>query len=166
VLIGFMGTGKSSVGRQLARTTGWPCYDTDQLIATALGLPITEIFSTLGEERFRDEESAVIEALEIDRPSIVVTGGGAVLRAKNVARLRELGTVVCLTADLATLRKRLAQHGNRPLLQTENPSETFEALLRVREAFYREAADLTVDTSALTHEQVAETIQDSLALVG
>jgi len=164
VLIGFMGTGKSSVGRRLASKTGSPRFDTDQMIATALGMPITKIFARLGEERFREEETAVLEKLDAAQPSIIVTGGGVVLRAKNVERLRELGTVVCLTADLPTLLKRLARRSHRPLLQTENRVERVQTLLLEREPLYQEAADFTVDTSALSHDQVAQSIEDSLAL--
>ena len=98
------------------------------------------------------------------RPSIIVTGGGTVLRPQNIARLRVLGTVVYLTANLTTLRKRLARRSDRPLLQTENPAETIELLLREREPFYRCAADLTIDTSSLTHDEVAASIRQSLAL--
>lgn len=159
-----MGTGKSSVGRRLAHVLGCPRFDTDQMIATALGMPITKIFSGLGEERFREEETAVLEKLDASEPSIIVTGGGVVLRPKNVARLHELGTVVCLTADLPTLLERLSRRTHRPLLQTENRAETVQTLLREREPLYREAADLTVDTSSLSHDQVAQSIQESLAL--
>jgi shikimate kinase len=164
VLIGFMGTGKSSVGRRLADTTGWPRYDTDAMIATALGMRITDIFSRLGQERFRAEEAAILDKLDADERAIIVTGGGAILRSENVARLKALGTVVCLTADLATLLERLGRRSNRPLLQTENPAETVEKLLQEREPLYQEAADLTINTTALSHDQVARSIQESLAL--
>jgi shikimate kinase len=166
VLIGFMGTGKSSVGRRLADATGWPRYDIDAMIATALGMRISDIFSHLGQERFRAEETAILEKLETRVRSIIVTGGGAILRPENVARLRELGTVVCLTADLDTLLERLGRRSNRPLLQTENPAETVEKLLQEREPLYQEAADLTIDTTALSHDEVARSIQESLALSG
>ena len=159
-----MGTGKSSVGRRLARLQHWPRFDTDAIVARELGMPITEIFAVLGEERFREEESALLEKLDAPRPSIIVTGGGTVLRPQNIARLRVLGTVVYLTANLTTLRKRLARRSDRPLLQTENPAETIELLLREREPFYRCAADLTIDTSSLTHDEVAASIRQSLAL--
>ena len=81
-----------------------------------------------------------------------------------MSRLRELGSVVCLTADPPTLLERLGRRSGRPLLQTENPAETMQSLLREREPFYQEAADFTVDTSALSHEQVAQSIRDVLAL--
>lgn len=164
VLIGFMGTGKSSVGRRLARVRRCPRFDTDAIVARQLDMPIMEIFTVFGEERFRDEESAALEKLDAPRPSIIVTGGGTVLRPRNIVRLRELGTVVRLTADLFTLRKRLARRSDRPLLQTENPAETIELLLREREPFYQCAADLTIDTSSLTHDEVAASIRQSLAL--
>ena len=159
-----MGTGKSSVGRRLARLQHWPSFDTDAIVARELGMPIMEIFTVLGEERFREEESALLEKLDATRPSIIVTGGGTVLRPPNISRLRELGTVVWLTANLATLRRRLARRSDRPLLQTENRAETIELLLRERQPFYRSAADFTIDTSSLTHDEVAASIRQSIAL--
>ncbi|CAN5425235.1 shikimate kinase [soil metagenome] len=166
VLIGFMGTGKSSIGRLLAAERGWARFDTDEMVATALGLPISEIFAQLGEARFREEESTVLQSLAPEPPSIIVTGGGAVLRPANVARMRALGTVVCLAADEATLLRRLARRSNRPLLQNRNLTEAVPALLREREPHYLEAADFTIETSSLTYEQVAQSIRDHLALAG
>lgn len=162
VLIGFMGTGKSSIGRLLAAKRGWPRFDTDEMIACALGMSVTQIFNELGEERFRAEESKALERCAVDQPSIIVTGGGIVLRPPNIARLRALGTVVCLTANLPTLLQRLARRPDRPLLQTGDLSETVQTLLRRREPLYKEAADLMVDTSLLTHDQVARSIQEFL----
>jgi len=164
VLIGFMGTGKSSVGRRLAQMTGWPRFDTDQMIATALGMSITKIFASLGEEEFREEESIVLEKIDTDKPAIIVTGGGVVLRPRNVTRLHELGTIVCLTANLPTLLRRLARRSHRPLLETEDRAATVQTLLRERQPLYEQTADITVDTSSLSHDQVAQSIQDSLAL--
>ena len=164
MLVGFMGTGKSSVGRCLANLLGWPVFDTDAMIAEAVGMPVAEIFSKLGEERFRMEETSALERIQPAGRSIIVTGGGALLRPHNIVRLRELGTVVCLTADWPTLCERLKPVGNRPLLQSENPDATIERLLREREPLYEAAADLTIDTTSLTHAQVAESIRESLAL--
>ena len=138
VLIGFMGTGKSSVGRRLAASRGWPRLDTDAMIATALGMRITEIFDRLGQERFRDggERDFGKDRCRA-QPAVIVTGGGAILRPENIARLRELGTVVCLTADLATLLERLGRRSDRPLLRTEDPAATVENLLRERAPLLR-----------------------------
>src|SRR3954454_2249825 len=91
VLIGFMGAGKSSVGRTLARMSGRPRFDTDEMIAARFGLTISDIFEQRGEEGFRDAESEALEELSIETDSIIVTGGGIVLRQRNTARLRELG---------------------------------------------------------------------------
>jgi len=164
VLIGFMGTGKSKVGRSLAKALGWKQFDTDSMIVQIFGIPIPEIFAQFGEARFRAEESAVLRNLTVERPSIIVSGGGGVLRPENVTRMRELGTVVCLTTNDATLEERLADRNDRPLLPRENRAETIRTLLREREPYYQKAADLTFDTSELCPEEVATLILESLAL--
>lgn len=152
-----MGTGKSSAGRLLEQQTGLPRYDTDELVSATAGRSIAELFDTLGEKEFRARESEVLLNL---RPgaAIVVTGGGIVLRDENVSILRALGTVVNLTADIETLFERVARRNTRPLLRTDDPRRTLVELLRVREPLYRAAADFEIDTSALTHEEVAGAI--------
>ena len=91
-------------------------------------MPIAEIFTQFGEARFRQEESAALAGIALNRPSIIVTGGGAVLRPENVARMRELGPVVCLTTDPTALEQRLADRNDRPLLPRENRAETIRIL--------------------------------------
>jgi shikimate kinase len=162
VLIGFMGSGKSSIGRLLARQQNLPVFDTDEMIAAERGMAIPAIFAKLGEERFRQAESDIVRKLDGSKAAIIVTGGGIVLRAENVRRLRELGTVVWLKTDLAVLRERLAGWKDRPLLATQNPAETIATLLEQRTKFYEEAADFAVDTSHLSHEDVAQVIRDGL----
>jgi shikimate kinase len=162
VLIGFMGSGKSSVGRLLARRCDWPCFETDEMVAVALGRSISEIFAQLGEAEFRKAETKVLQELDTAKGAIIVTGGGVVLLPENIRRLRELGPVVWLTADLDTLQGRLEQRKNRPLLQTPNPAETIAALLEQRKKFYEEAGDLVVDTSRLSPKEVAQAICDGL----
>ncbi len=164
VLIGFMGTGKSSVGRLLAQQLDWPLFDIDTMIERKLKMSIAEIFSTLGEEHFRDEESDILQRLMPTRASIIVTGGGMALRESNVVRLRELGTMVCLTSDSIDLQKRLLDQSDRPLLEVEDPGWAIEQLLEKRAPLYRAAADLTIDTSSLSPNQVANSILDALAL--
>ena len=158
-----MGTGKSSVGRRLATNRGWPRLDTDALIATALGMRISEIFERLGQERFREEESKILETIDPSQAAVIITGGGAILRPQNTARLHELGTVVCLTAEIPTLLERLGRRSDRPLLQTEDPKATIENLLRERAPLYEAAADFTVDTTGLSHDEVAQRIEDCIA---
>lgn len=164
VLIGFMGVGKSEVGKTLAKALEWKLFDTDLMVEEVFGMPIAEIFSQFGEARFREEEGAVLASIGLNCPSIIVTGGGAVLRPENVARMRELGPVVCLTTDPTTLEQRLADRNDRPLLPRDNRAETIRALLREREPHYRKAAHLTFDTSELGPEEVATLILRSLAL--
>jgi len=162
VLIGFMGAGKSSAGKLLARKTGLPLFDTDEIVSTRFGLPVTEIFVQFGEEEFRNAETAALRQLSAAASAIVVTGGGIVLRPENVKKLRELGRVVSLEADEETLFRRISRRATRPLLQTENPRATLVELLKVRGPLYRMAADIRLDTSHLTHDEVADAILRSL----
>jgi shikimate kinase len=158
VLIGFMGAGKSSVGRTLERITHRRRFDTDEIIATRFGLTISQIFEKRGEESFRDAESGALAELSSETDSIIVTGGGIVLRESNTARLRELGSVIFLSADEETLFRRISRRPTRPLLQTTDPRATLKELLQLRLPLYRAAADVEVDTSGLTHDEVARSI--------
>jgi len=158
VLIGFMGAGKSSTGKALARKTGLPYLDTDEIVSARFGLSVTEIFTRLGEEEFRNAETGALRQLAGTVSGIIVTGGGIVLRPENIEMLRKLGTVVSLEADAETLFDRISKRATRPLLLTENPRATLVELLRVRDPLYRAAADARVDTSRLTHDEVADAI--------
>ena len=162
VLIGFMGAGKSSTGKALAQKTGLPRFDTDEIVSTRFGLSVTEIFARFGEEKFRDAETEALGQLSEAASAIIVTGGGIVLRPENVKLLRELGKVVSLEADAETLFSRISRRTTRPLLKTENPRETLVELLRIREPLYRGAADVRLDTSRLTHDEVADAILKSI----
>jgi shikimate kinase len=158
VLIGFMGAGKSTVGRCLQRLIGLSRIDTDDLVAEKLQLSIPEIFSKHGEERFRDAETELLRALSPERPSVIVTGGGIVLRGENVDLLKQLGAIVWLDAPEEILFERATRKNNRPLLQTEDPRTSFAKLLAVRRSIYENAADIRIETSNLKHEEVAEKI--------
>jgi len=153
-----MGAGKSSVGRCLERRTGLTRFDTDEAVSAKLGLSILEIFSRHGEERFREAETEALRQLSQDRQSIIVTGGGIVLRQENVDLLKRLGTIVWLEADEKKLFERSSRRGERPLLQTEDPIRTFSELFRKRQPLYADAADFRIDTSKLTHDEVADVI--------
>jgi len=158
VLIGFMGAGKSAAGRALARKTGLPRFETDDIVSAQFGLPIPEIFAAFGEEKFRDAETAALHQFSQEIPAIIITGGGIVLRPVNVPLLRALGTVISLEADDETLFRRISRGAYRPLLQTKNPRADLVELLRRREPLYHSAADVRLDTSRLTHEEVADAI--------
>jgi shikimate kinase len=162
VLIGFMGAGKSSVGRTLARMTGLARFDTDEMVVARFGLTIPEIFEQCGEEKFREAETEALRELSGKAQAILVTGGGIVLREENVALLRQLGPIVYLAADEETLFARISRRSTRPLLQTENPRATLRELVARRLPLYRSAADVEVDTSRLTHDEVARRILERI----
>ena len=158
----MMGAGKSSVGRALQRRTGLACVDTDELIAAQFGMSVPEIFKTHGEDKFRDAETDVLRTLAPDRPTIVTTGGGVVIRRENVDFLKKLGTVFWLRADEGTLFERASRRNERPLLQNENPRAVFSELLRQREDLYAAAADFRIDTAQKSHDEVADAILSHL----
>jgi shikimate kinase len=158
VLIGMMGAGKSSVGRCLQRRTGLARFDTDEIVSSKFGLSISEVFSAHGEGRFREVETQVLVELTAGEATIIVTGGGIVLREENVDLLKQLGTIVWLDADEETLFERASRRGNRPLLKTEDPRTTFSEMSHARASLYAKVADIRVDTSALTHDEVVDVI--------
>jgi shikimate kinase len=156
VLIGFMGSGKSSVGRELARRLRYHFADTDALIRARYGKSIPEIFAEFGEEEFRQAETEVLEGLVGSAEFVLATGGGIVTRPGNLALLRKLGRVVWLSANEETIWRRVSRNPNRPLLQTEDPRQTIHDLLLLRAPLYRSVADVIVETSGLTHQEVAK----------
>ena len=157
-----MGAGKSSVGRCLQRRTGLARFDTDELLTAQFGMSIAQVFGKHGEEKFRDAETEMLRKLATDRPAIIVTGGGIVLRTENVDLLKQLGTVLWLRASETTLFERASRRNDRPLLQNEDPRAIFSELFRKREPLYEAAADLRIDTSVKTHDEVAEVILSKL----
>ena len=157
-LIGFMGAGKSAVGRELSRRTGWPRHDTDEMIREQFGISIPDIFARHGESAFRDAETTLLKTLQRGLAGIVVTGGGIILREKNVRLLRGLGHVIWLDADEEILWQRASRHSTRPLLQTPDPRARFAQLLRERRGLYQAAADYRINTSSSSIAEVTEEI--------
>jgi shikimate kinase/3-dehydroquinate synthase len=157
VLIGFMGTGKSEVGRRLARRLGWAFVDTDRAVEAREGAPVARIFARRGEGYFRDVEAAVVARVAERREVVVATGGGVVLRAENMARLRRTGWVVALTAPPDVLARRLGDGRGRPLLGGGDIRNAVGRLLDQRRPLYRDA-DLVVDVSSVSPDQVVTTI--------
>jgi shikimate kinase len=157
VLIGFMGCGKSTVGRELHHRLGDPLMDMDQIIEQRVGKPITAIFADEGESVFRDMETALLR--ELSDPAaprrIISTGGGVVGRAENRTLLRNLGYVVWLHAPAAVILKRTAKNQNRPLLHTGDPAARIQALMEEREPLYQETAHLKLDTAGLRCGELA-----------
>jgi shikimate kinase len=162
VLIGMMGAGKSSVGNCLHERTTLGLFDTDEIVASKFGMPIPEIFSKRGENKFRKAETEVLEALVASDPVVIVTGGGIVLSEENIDLLKRLGAVVWLEADEETLFNRASRASSRPLLQGKNPRKAFAQMLQARLPLYAKIADIRVDTSLLTEEEVAVAILSKL----
>ena len=153
-----MGAGKSSVGQCLQRRTGLALLDIDEVVASNLRMSIPEIFAKLGENKFRDAETEALRHIPPGEPTIIVTGGGIVLRAQNAEILRNSGAIVWLDGDEITLFSRACRKANRPLLQTKNPRKTFSQILRDRRPLYESIAAIRINTSVLTNEEVAMAI--------
>lgn len=152
-----MGTGKTAVGRELARLLQMKLIDIDAGIETAEGIRIPEIFSRYGEARFRETEASVIRKYAALDHAIISTGGGAVLREENMEALRRNSTIFCLTARPETVLKRTAGNEARPLLQGEDPLRKIIGLMELRRPYY-EKAGIMIDTEDKTPLQVAEEI--------
>jgi shikimate kinase len=164
-LVGYRGTGKTTVAALLAGRLGWSWADADDLIERRAGQTIRHIFEAEGEAGFRRRESAVLQELCGLGRHVVATGGGVVLSPDNRRRLKEAGRVIWLTADPHVIRRRLeadrTSAARRPVLTVGGLAEIKE-LLRAREPLYRAVADVTVDTSGLAPEDVADAIYKSL----
>ena len=154
----MMGAGKSSVGGCLHRRTGLALHDTDEVIAANFQMSIPEIFAKHGEKKFRETETEALRRMRTEESTIIITGGGMVLRKENVEILKSHAVVVWLDGDEETLFARASQKQNRPLLQTKNPRKTFSQILTARRPLYANIADIRVDTSVLTDEEVAVAI--------
>ena len=157
VLIGFMGTGKSSAGREVAERLRLERFDTDEMVTRRFGMPVTRIFRDFGEAAFREAETEALASIPAG-PSIVIPGGGAILTDVNRAHCRRLGTIAWLTADEETIFRRVSRRPSRPLLQTENPRATLAELLAARQTLYRELADFEIDTTSLDHAAAASAL--------
>ncbi len=166
VLIGMMGAGKSCVGRCLQRRTTLALADTDDIVVSKFGISIPEIFSKHGEHGFREAETQALRGLAMTKQAIIVTGGGIVLREKNVDFLKRLGVIVWLDGNEETLFERASRARTRPLLQGENPRELFAQMLRARLPLYAKIGDIRIDTSVLTDEEVAVAILSKLRKLG
>lgn len=163
VLVGMMGSGKSSVGRRLANRLGLPFVDADTEIEMAAGMTIPEIFAQRGESEFRDGERRVISRILTTRaPLVLATGGGAYMNAETRARIAQLGISIWLKAEPDVLMRRVRKRSNRPLLQTADPEATLKRMLAEREPIYA-LADITLTSRDDPHDVVVE---DAVAALG
>jgi len=158
VLIGMMGSGKTTVGRELAGRLGWAFLDSDAMVEASTGSTVAELFAERGEDGFRSQETRVlVEAMGATPPAVVAAAGGAVLSGDNRALLTEGGIVVWLRADPATLAARLGSGAGRPLLGDEPAARLIE-LDAVRRPLYEEVADVVIDVDDLDPSRVVDRI--------
>jgi shikimate kinase len=159
VLTGFMGTGKTTIGRELSKRLCMKLVDIDAEIEKSQKIKIDHIFKTYGEPYFRDIETAMIKKLSRENNIIISTGGGAVLRDENMEALKENGIVFCLNASTETILERTARSTERPLLKVENPKEKIRELLSCRRPFY-EKAGIMIETDDKTPSEVVREIME------
>lgn len=157
-LIGPMGAGKTTIGRQLAKSLGKQFKDSDHEIVERTGVSIPTIFDIEGEEGFRRRERDIIDTLTQEPDLVLATGGGAILLEENRHCLRSRGIVIYLQAPIKQLLKRTAKDRNRPLLQTEDPRKRLEELLEIREPLYQQTADMVINTNGRSVPGVVKTI--------
>jgi len=156
-LVGFMGAGKSTVGKILADKIGYGYCDADKFIEEQAGTTITQIFADHGEQYFRDLESESIEVLASNDKQVVATGGGVVQRDRNWNAMKKNGLTIYLKASVETIWERIKDDNSRPLLQVENPVNAARELLKKRTPMY-EKADIIISTDNLSLKQVADEI--------
>jgi shikimate kinase len=162
-LIGFMGTGKSSVGRLAAQTLHFTFMDTDQVIEAWAGKTITDIFQQEGESAFREWERRVVEDLTHRKKTVIATGGGLPANEANLASLKTHSLLVCLWASPETIFERVRAHAHRPLLNDADPLAKIRDLLAVREPYYRQA-DVLVNTERRNLREVAAQVMHQFHL--
>jgi shikimate kinase len=161
VLTGFMGTGKTAVGRELSKMLGMDIVDIDDEIERSRKMTINDIFRNFGEACFRDIETEMIRKFSGEDNIIISTGGGAVLREENMEALRANGKVFCLKASPQTILERTSENDDRPLLRVDDPTAKIAELLAARRPFY-EKAGTVIETEGRTPLQVAAEIVEIL----
>ena len=160
ILVGFMGTGKSAVGRRLATHLSMRFVDMDKEIEDDQGMPISDIFEKHGEAWFREREAEKVKELASQQGLIISTGGGIVLNPDNITEFEKSGKVICLKASVDAILRRLVNDSRRPLLQGENKRDRVKQLMLDRKKYY-EAIALQVDTTYMSHEEVAAAVYNA-----
>ena len=156
-LVGFMGTGKTVVGREIARHKNWRFLDLDELIELKEKTAITEIFAKKGEPYFRKVESKALKEVAKEKNFVVACGGGIVIDPENIKTMKETGLMICLAAGAEVILKRISGHTHRPLLNVPNPRKQVEFLLKLRAPYYAKAHK-NIDTSKLSVKEVVNRI--------
>lgn len=162
ILIGPMGSGKTSTGRMLAKEMGYFFADTDEEVTKRTGVSIAYIFDVEGEEGFRKRECIALKECLNENNMVLSTGGGIVLSKENRDLLQDKGTVVYLQTSIRSQVKRTAPTNNRPLLQNKDPKETLEKLMLTRAPLYEEIADITIMTDNKSLQEMSKEIQRAI----
>lgn len=157
-MIGLMGAGKTTIGRQLAKALKLPFYDSDKAIEESTGVDIPTIFEFEGEEGFRDREQKMIQKLTQLQGIVLATGGGAILREENRNALKNNGYVVYLQCPVDRILERTRRDTQRPLLRTDDPKERLQQLFEQRQPLYLSCADFKIDTGVLKSKTVVSRI--------
>ncbi|MCM8781045.1 MAG: shikimate kinase [Candidatus Omnitrophica bacterium] len=156
-LVGFMGTGKTSVGKELAKRKHWRFVDLDELIELRQRRSIVDIFAKNGEAYFRRIEKQILKEVAKEQKFMVACGGGIVIDPDNIRIMRQTGIIICLAASPEVILKRTSGYTHRPLLNVSEPAKQIEFLLKMRAPYYAQA-DYTIDTSKLSVKEVVEKI--------
>ncbi|MAB77534.1 MAG: hypothetical protein CMO47_13885 [Verrucomicrobiales bacterium] len=161
ILIGFMGTGKTTIGKDVAKSLGFRFVDTDELICRKAGKSVPKIFEEDGEAAFRLIETEILEEYGKMTNQVISTGGGIVTEKRNHPLLHQAGYVVWLKASPETIFDRVRRNKNRPLLQVDDPLQTIKQMLEDRTEFYDAVDDLSINTDKLTLEEIKFGIVES-----
>ncbi len=156
-LIGFMGTGKTSVGRHVAEQLGFEFLDTDEMIQSRTGRSIADIFAKDGEPAFRELERQVVQELSAREKTVIATGGGLPTNPENLAALKSFALVICLWASPGKIWERVRNQSHRPLLHDADPQQKIRDLLAAREPFYKQA-DVLINTDLRSVREAAQQI--------
>lgn len=165
VLTGFMGAGKTAVGKELAGLLDMRLIDLDSEIEKAEHMTINEIFKQFGEKKFREIETEMIKKVANNENIIISTGGGAVMKQENIDLLKKTGIIIYLMATPETILQRTGKNSDRPLLQVANPLAKINELLNLRKPFY-EKADIMIDTENKTPLRIAKEIVEKIRKSG
>jgi shikimate kinase len=156
-LVGFMGTGKTAVGKELAKKKKWRFLDLDELIELREKRTIADIFTQQGEPYFRRAEKQVLKEVAKEKKFVVTCGGGVVINPDNIRTMKETGIIICLSASPQVILARTSTYRHRPLLNVADPKKQIELLLKLRAPYYAKA-DKTIDTSKMSVKEAVDKI--------
>jgi len=162
-LIGLMGSGKTSIGKILAKNLKKNFLDIDNEIINKMNLTISEIFEKYGEIKFREMESEILHALTIDKNAVISTGGGIILNKKNISKMKEMGVIVHLDIDTKTQIFRVKNTKNRPLLDGKGLQDKLKKMKIERDKIYKEVSDITIITTKKSRSNILTEIENKLS---